>query len=352
MLRRVSRPRHRRRLVQLVLSVAIGWVFADVAFIRARAANDSPIRGYWIPRTALDSSDAVRRAITSALTGAFDTVFVPIALTADDAPRGFDGVREMVKEARDRRLRVHAWIDLNRVVIGDEFPSSRSHVVYQHPEWLMVPRALASELLPMDPRVPAYLGRLSRWTRSNRDRIDGLYLSPLDPEAAAYLAGLVSATVQRYAVDGVYLDAVRFPGNDFDYSRRALDLFRAFERPRLSVGERARLDDVEAIDPFGYASEFPDEWAAFRQSRLTALLTRVHASLKVINPLLPVTASIAADDDTAREQQFQDWRSWIAERVIDGVGRRNGNGVTLLLAPDTLLSPLPTVGQASAGGSR
>jgi uncharacterized lipoprotein YddW (UPF0748 family) len=200
--------------------------------------------------------------------------------------------------------------------------------------------------------VPAYLGQLSRWTRSNRDRVDGLYVSPLDPEAAAYLAGLVSATVQRYTVDGVYLDAVRFPGNDFDYSRRALDLFRAFERPRLSAAERARLDDVEAIDPFGYASEFPDEWAAFRQSRLTALLTRVHASLKTINPLLPVTASIASDDDIARDQQFQDWRSWIAERVIDGVGRRNGNGVTLLLAPDSLLSPLPTVGQASAGGSR
>jgi hypothetical protein len=244
---------------------------------------------------------------------------------------------------------------VNRVAVGDEFPSSRSHVIYQHPEWLMLPRELAPELLPMDPRVPAYLGRLSRWTRSNRDRVDGLYLSPLDPEAASYVAGLVSATVQRYAVDGVYFDAVRFPGNDFDYSRRALDLFRAFERPRLAVAERARLDEVEAIDPFGYPSELPVEWAAFRQARLTALITRLRASLKVINPLVTVTASIAADDATAREQQFQDWRSWITERLIDGVGRRNGNGITILLAPDGL-PPEPArlsivVGQASAVGA-
>lgn len=355
MLRRVSRFRHRRRLARLVLCVVIGLMVADAPRMFARAASDSPIRGYWIARTALDSSDGVRRAIGAAVAGAFDTVFVPIALTAEDAPSGFDGVRELIREARDRRLRVQAWIDVNRVAVGDEFPSSRSHVIYQHPEWLMLPRELAPELLPMDPRVPAYLGRLSRWTRSNRDRVDGLYLSPLDPEAASYVAGLVSATVRRYAVDGVYFDAVRFPGNDFDYSRRALDLFRGFERPRLSVAERARLDEVEAIDPFGYPSEFPVEWAAFRQARLTALITRLRASLKVINPLVTVTASIAADDATAREQQFQDWRSWITERLIDGVGRRNGNGITILLAPDGL-PPEPArlsivVGQASAVGA-
>jgi uncharacterized lipoprotein YddW (UPF0748 family) len=156
-------------------------------------------------------------------------------------------------------------------------------------------------------------------------------------------------------VDGVYLDAVRFPGNDFDYSRRALDLFRSFERPRLTIADRARLDEVEAIDPFGYPSEFPEEWAAFRQSRLTALITRLRASLKVINPLLTVTANIAADDAIAREQQFQDWRSWITERLIDGVGRRNGNGITVLLAPDgrppePALLPI-VVGQASAVGA-
>jgi uncharacterized lipoprotein YddW (UPF0748 family) len=292
--------------------------------------------------------------VTNAVAGAFDTVFVPITLTADEAPRGFDGVAEAVREARDRRLRVQAWIDVNRVAVGDEFPASRAHGVYQHPEWLMVPRALASELLTMDPRVPAYLGRLSRWTRSNRDRVDGLYMSPLDPDAASYLASVVTAAVQRYAVDGVYLDAVRFPGSDFDYSRRALDLFRAFERPRLSAADRARLDEVEAIDPFGYPSEFPSEWAAFRQARLTALITRLHTSLKRINPLLTVTASIA-DDPTAREEQFQDWRAWLSDRLIDGIGRRNGNGITIVLAPDGLAPEptiLPAVGQASAGGSR
>ena len=133
----------------------------------------------------------------------------------------------MIKEARDRGLRVHAWIEVTLAAAAGELPASRDHVLYQHPEWLMVPRELAAEMLKIDARSPAYLGRLTRWARANRPRVDGVYVSPLAPEAAAYLVAAVTAAAQRYAVDGVFLDAMRFPGADFDYSRHAMDIFRA-----------------------------------------------------------------------------------------------------------------------------
>src|SRR5262245_41963102 len=190
--------RRGRALLALIASAAVIVAFQTVA----RARSDSPIRGYWAPRTALTSIEAVRRALASAQSGGFDTVFVPIPLADTDPLPGFDGVREFIREARDRRLRVHAWVDVNRVGVDDEIPASRTQVVYQHPEWLMVPRALAPQLIAIDPRGPAYLGRLSRWTRANTSRVDGLYVSPLDPEAASYLASLVKATVKRYEVDG------------------------------------------------------------------------------------------------------------------------------------------------------
>jgi uncharacterized lipoprotein YddW (UPF0748 family) len=154
----------------------------------------------------------------------------------------------------------------------------------------------------------------------------------------------------------VFLDAVRFPGNDFDYSRHAMDLFRAEIRPRLTPSERSRLDEVEAIDPFGYASEFPNDWSAFRQARLTALVTRLHASLKNINPQLTVMLSTTSDEDVARDEQFQDWREWVVNRLIDGVGQHTGSDATVVLSPDGLI-PRPvalpsSTGQASVGGSR
>src|SRR5262249_12221467 len=272
-------------------------------------------------------------------------------------PVGFDGVREYIREARQRSLHVQAWIDVNRVVRISELPASRTHVIYEHPEWLMIPRELAASKLAMDPRGPAYLGQLSRWTRANQSRVDGLYISPLDPDAASYLSRLVTATVRRYIVEGVYLDAVRFPGSDFDYSRRAMDLFRADARPRLPIQERARLDEIEAIDPFGDATEFPSEWATFRQARLTALITRVHAAIKNVNSTLTITVNVPVDDDSARAEQFLDWRSWMTSRLVDGVGRRTGNTTTIVLSSDAVVSgsaifPAGGPAVASGGGSR
>src|SRR5919197_1319694 len=86
MLRRASQLRHPRRLARIVCAVALVVMFAEASRIRARAASDVPIRGYWIARSALDSAATVRRAVTNAVTGAFDTVLVPVVLTPDEAP--------------------------------------------------------------------------------------------------------------------------------------------------------------------------------------------------------------------------------------------------------------------------
>ena len=200
----------------------------------------------------------------------------------------------------------------------------------------MVPRELAPDVLKVDVRSPAYLGRLTRWVRANTPRIDGLYLSPLAPEAATYLVTAVTAAAQRYAVDGVFLDAMRFPGVDFDYSRHAMEVFRAETRAQLSPEERVRLDEVESIDPFGYAEEFPDRWRQFRQSRLTNLMSRMRKALASASPKLVVSAGVASDAGTALADSFQDWTSWMETGLVDGVGRRSGTSGTIVFTTDGL----------------
>ena len=79
----------------------------------------------------------------------------------------------------------------------------------------MVPRAIAAELLAIDSHGPDYVGRLARWTRTNGGRVEGLYISPLQPDAAAQVAEMVRDLVRRYAIDGVYLDHVQVPWRRF-----------------------------------------------------------------------------------------------------------------------------------------
>ena len=329
---RLSQSRLARLLICLVFGAAIAALPPA-----SQAAVNAPIRAFWMMRDALESADAITRAIAAAVSDAVDTIMVPVSI-GTLPPTGFDGVREMVRQARDRGLRVHAWIDVNLVAVASELPASRDHVIYQHPEWLMVPRELAPELVNVDVRSPAYFGRLARWVRQNAARIDGLYVSPLDPDAAAYLVTVVSAAVKRYGVDGVFLDSVKFPGPDFDYSRHAMDLFRGERRTALTPSERARLDDVEAIDPFAYTEEFPDEWRAFRRSRLTALLTQLKSALVLVNPTMVLSAGVARDPNAALAEFFQDWAGWMGTGLIDGVARRTGTSGTIVFTADGIAS--------------
>ena len=151
------------RILSVALIGLIGVWLAGTLVVTA-PASDAPIRGYWVTRAQLETPDGIRRGLTAVQAGAFNTVFVPIPVSSADPLPGFDGPGEFIRAARERGLRVHAWIDVNRVAPSDAIPAASTHVVYQHPEWLMVPRAIASEMLTLDPRGPAYLGRLSRWT--------------------------------------------------------------------------------------------------------------------------------------------------------------------------------------------
>jgi uncharacterized lipoprotein YddW (UPF0748 family) len=326
-------PRHVRRLTSLIVLVLLAVSHSSTA----DAAN-APLRTFWATRASLESPDAIRRAVAAAAVGAFDTIMVPVALVSDTL-QVFDGAREMINEARARGLRVHAWIEVTLVAATGELPAARDHVLYQHPEWLMVPRELAPDVLKVDVRSPAYLGRLMRWARANTSRVDGLYLSPLGPDAASYLVTAVTAAARRYPVDGVFLDAVRFPGVDFDYSRHAMEIFRAETRPQLSIEERTRLDEVEAIDPFGYAEEFPDRWRAFRQSRLTSLISRLRRALTEVSATLVVSAGVAPDARNALAESFQDWTNWMETGLVDGVGSRSGTSGTIVFSADAFFAP-------------
>ncbi len=266
-----------------------------VAVAVAAATTHGPSAGearvFGLP-PALTSADAVGRAIASAVADGFDTLQAPLELLAGSDTRGlaFDALDEVIRQAQQRRLRVHAVVVVGLAAPGAALPAARDHVLYQHPEWLMIPRALAIELRDMDPRHPAYLGQLMRWARANAS--DGVYLSPIYPEAAAYLTTALRRALRRYAVDEITLD-LRAPGSDFDFSRRALDVFRAARRPTLPPAERRRMDDVEQVDPFAWAEEYPAEWARFQRERWDSLLATLRGVAATERPGTVVSATLS-----------------------------------------------------------
>ena len=333
-------------MLAVLAAVGVGLV----PFVRAA---DVPQRAFWMPPASLESLDTIRRAVAAAAADGFDTILAPVSLAPDLPGPAFDAVAETLKEARARKLRVHAWLDVVRAAGPDEIPAARDHILYLHPDWLMVPRELAVQMLRVDLRSPEYIGRLARWTRANTHRVDALYVSPLHTEAAAYLAGRVTAVLERYPFEGVHLDAVRFPDDDFDYSGRALDLFRAELRRGLAASERSRMDRIEAIDPFAYPEEYPDDWRRFRQARLTALVSGLREAVRAARPGALVSAGIGLDADLALSEHMQDWRGWIENRFVDAVARADVTTRAVVFSYERLIrstARVLTTSRSTAGG--
>lgn len=324
-----------RRLARALLAggalvcLALGSTSRRVTVI---AAGDE-VRALWVLRTSLTSPQAIAEMVRVAEANGFNTLLVqvrgrgdvyyasrlePRAEPLQGQPAEFDPLAETLRLARKAGLRVHAWVNVNLVSSATELPAARTHVIYRHPEWLMVPRLLAQELAPVDPQSPGYVGRLARWTRAEAD-VEGLYVSPIHSGVATHTASVVSDLVTRYAVDGVHLDYIRYPSSDFDYSRGAIADFRASLVSELAPADRDRLDARSIIDPLIYPDEFAQRWAAFRRSRLTSLVMRVRTAAKAVRPDLVFSAAVVPDGAEAFERRLQDWRTWLDSGILDVV---------------------------------
>jgi len=307
--------------MRLVAGLALAAVCAD-----APRATES-VRALSVGPALLASAAAVDALVAAARVGGFNALVVstpegpgagaaqPLSLASSAA---FDPLAATVRRAHEAGLAVHARINVSLATNGDTLPATREDVVYRHPEWLMVPRALGAGLATVDPKSPEYLGRLLRFVRGRSDSLEGLYLSPVQDETVGYVASLVRAVVQRYAVDGVLLEGLRYPSDEFDYSRDALAAFRESAIAGMPARDRAAYDARAKEEPFVYVDAFPDRWRAFRLERLSRLVQAVRAASKGVQPGLVLSAAIVADTE-ASSRLLQDWPAWLAADLVDVV---------------------------------
>ena len=324
----------------LALAVAGGvWTARPSAAIRPGTEHDADgapaeVRALWVTRSSLTSPAAIATLVTTAHQQGFNTLLVQVrgrgdayytsALeprSADLArqPLSFDPLAVVLAEARQRGIRVHAWVALNLVSSAAELPISPDHLVYRHPEWLMVPRPIAQEVARLDPSNPGYVGKIARWTRGASESVEGLYSTPLQPDAAAYAARVIGDLTRQYDLDGVHLDYARYPNPQFDYSRFSIAEFRADIRPRISTDVRRELDAAEETDLFAYPDRFPAEWKAFRRARMTALIARVRQAVAAARPGTLVSSAVFPDSQEAFDERMQDWKAWLEGRLIDAI---------------------------------
>lgn len=326
-----------RRLRYIVTTLAVGLLasagHSAVAPVHAASAPDE-VRGLWVLRSSLTSPQRIAELVRTATAGGYNTLLVqvrgrgdayyasaidPRATDLSRQPVSFDPLAATLTAAHAADLKVHAWFNVNLVASASTLPRAREHVVVRHPEWLMVPRDLATALGRLDPRAAGYVGQLARWTRGQNGSVEGLYLSPIPAGAQDYTLAVVTDLMRSYPLDGLHLDYVRYPSADFDYSRAALQGFRAVLVAAAPVVERDQLDRLAVSAPEVWTRMYPEAWNTFRRERLTTLVTRIRAVVRAERPSALVSSAVVPDPEVARALKLQDWTAWARTGALDVV---------------------------------
>jgi uncharacterized lipoprotein YddW (UPF0748 family) len=291
-------------------------------------------RALWVVRTTMASPESVRELVRRAKENGFTDLIVqvrgrgdayyessiePRAEALTQQPASFDPLALTIEEAHRQGIKVHAWINIYLVADLESLPVSRDHPIYKHPEWVMVPRGLGSELYDVQPDSPRYLDRIIEFSRLNRQELEGLFVSPAHPGVKDSLFNIWMDIATRYEVDGLHFDYVRYPNPQYDYSRVSVDRFRQEMEKKLPPRMRRALMAQLRQDPLLYIRKFPAAYGEFQRAQVTELVARIYRGVKNVKPNAIISAAVFANEEDAARSRFQDWKEWLRKGWLDVV---------------------------------
>jgi uncharacterized lipoprotein YddW (UPF0748 family) len=293
------------------------------SFLRTTTiAPGREIRAAWVVRNSLDSKADADRAVDYAIQARFQLLFVqvrgradayyrsslePEGLSLDQPVAQFDPLDYFLKRCREAGISVHAWVNVFLVWSDGSRAPPVGHIVAEHPEWLVTSVSGAR----MDQRP------LGEWLAEGQT---GYFVSPARADVREHTTRVIQEIATRYAVDGIHLDYIRYPGPQFD--------FGAAERTAFAL--RYGIDPLWFSGPGRWDSENPNRWlleetgvpetldslrVEWRAAQVESLIVNVRRAI----PGVPLSAAVMPEPDRARADEGQDWIGWVQKGLVDFV---------------------------------
>jgi len=167
----------------------------------------------------------------------------------------FDPTMDLIREAHKYGIKVMPWF---HTMIDP-------HAISLNPEWGQV---------------------TSSGSRS------GSWLNPSLPEVQRYLGNVTYQLFRDYPLDGIHLDACRYPSSTYGYDDHSIAL---------------------------YYEEGWDDFNAFRREQMTKCMISIHDSISRIRPYVWIGADIGSSYSGRENSWFQDSDNWSEMGKIDFV---------------------------------
>ncbi len=218
---------------------------------------------------------------------------------------GFDPLQYALEQAHQRGLEFHVWF--NTFESRNAFTGSPAH---QHPEWV----CRDQDGNPMPEEIA--------------------WLSPGLPEVRAYLVNVAMEIVNRYDVDGLHLDFVRW--NEYTSSQKLSGGANFTISDNVPSGIIApeietRLNEVQSgrylYDyQHPYANGVPDgfaTWEDYWRWCVTEFVRTLHDSIQAVKPWVRLSVAALGRYNWGSWQGYgsvyQDAALWLNERFIDQI---------------------------------
>ncbi|MGQ9464591.1 MAG: glycoside hydrolase family 10 protein [bacterium] len=268
----------------------------------------SDFRGIWIPRWSIQDNQKIFDIIGNNFNHIFLQIFgngeayyssdiVPCKV-ADDR-----WLKELLREAHYRGIKVSAWINVLYSWGYSPLLKNKKHPINFARDWYVVDNNQNS-ILNYDAEALKSMG------------IEGYYLAPANPSVRIYLLKIIEEIITKYEFDGIHLDYIRYPSENFIY-----DIYLRTHIQRKYFYDPIEFDDdflaqrlgISGIDDIQHKA-----WDLVRQD-LTDFVAQIKNKVKAIKPECLVSAAVKPDYVVARNDYYQDWLTWVNDGLVDFV---------------------------------
>jgi len=202
---------------------------------------------------------------------------------------GFDPLTYMITRAHQSGLQVHAYINIFPTwLCGVGAPPNTT--TPQHLFWTLSYAAStwSAWRIYSDPETPMNLDTCS----------DYLWATPALSLTRNHITAVAVDIVQRYNVDGIHLDLIRYPNATYSFDPYTMQAF----------------SDVLQISPtLTFTAWRPN----FQRAQINAIVQQIYSATTTLKPDLLVSAAVWPNYASGYNSYYQDSKGWLANGFID-----------------------------------
>ena len=277
-----------------VLAICFSPAQAPAQEAQWRDIRDAGIvRGLWVSRWEYSSPDDISALFSRSASWGITDVYFQVRGRGDAFYRstlepwgaeltgtlgqdpGWDPLEVAIREARQRGLRLHAWINTFTMWSGTTPPPATQpeHIFRSNPDWIMANRD----------GLTLRLG----------NRFGYVLAAPGNPEVQSRIEAVVLEIVERYPVDGIHYDYIRLPDHDYSYD---------------AVSRQRYLHESDS-----------DTYMGWQSNEISGMLERISDRARAVRSGIIFSAAIVNHYHRAIGIFAQDPAAWTASGALDYV---------------------------------